>query len=66
MIENTTAIKFRKDDIVRPVGQTKSVKKGIVIGYVPPIGTGGEHSYCVYWYGVGEGCGWRDCDLQSA
>lgn len=64
--QNTTALKFRKGDIVRSIGPTKNAKRGIIICSVSPFGTSGEYSYYIYWYGVGEGSGWTDYDLRLA
>lgn len=64
---NTTAVQFKKNDIVVAKGPTKNAKKGIITGIVPPFGTDGEWTYAVYWYAIGDdGCGWRDCDLELA
>lgn len=64
MIENTTATKYQVGQFVKPIGYTKNAKRGKIIGFAQPVGTAGEWSYEVLWFnGVGEGNGWRDCDL---
>jgi len=67
MIENTTAVKFKVGQIVKPVGYTKSnTGLGEITDILEPIGTAGEWSYEVRWSRIGYGGGWRDCDITKA
>jgi len=66
--KNTTAVNFQVGDKVKVTHETK---KDLVVGWVraivPPIGTGGEWSYSIWWLGIkSEGCGWEDTSLKKA
>jgi hypothetical protein len=63
MTTNTTATKYKVGQFVKPNGYSKNAKRGKIIGFAQPVGTAGEWSYDVLWFGVGSGNGWRDCDL---
>lgn len=67
-MDNTTATEFKIGDKVYAKGPMVSVLYiGKVEAIVPPLGTGGEWTYSIYWSGIeSEGDGWRDSDLTPA
>jgi len=65
-IGNLSAVKLAIGQRVVPDGFTKqNCGVGTIIGFCPPVGRSGEWSYIVKWSQVGEGSGWRDCDLKA-
>lgn len=65
-IENTTAINYTVGQRVKDAGSHPTAGVGRITAIVPPFGTAGEWSYSVNWPAIGEGSGWRDCDLKAA